>query len=71
MEATLSGHKEVQPDDAVHCTQGDFRNGNKRCKQRPPGTVTIATAIHGDDNGWEVGSFGMGHTSAAACSVRR
>jgi hypothetical protein len=32
--------------------------------------MTVATAGHGNDHDWEVGSFGMGCASATARSVR-
>jgi hypothetical protein len=60
-EATLSSGKEVPLD--VRCTQVDVRNSNKRRKQCPLGTTTVATAGHGVSHDWEVGSSGMGRTS--------
>jgi hypothetical protein len=56
-EATSSSDEEAPPDDVVRFTQGDVRNGNMRHKQRPLGTATMATAGHGDDHGWEAGSY--------------
>jgi hypothetical protein len=62
-EATLSSGKEAPLDDVVRCTQVDVRNSNKRRKQCPLGTATMATAGHGVSHDWEVGSSGMGCTS--------
>jgi hypothetical protein len=67
-EVTPSSDKEAPPDIAAHHAQNGVRSGNKRRKQRPLGTAT--TASHDGDHGWDVGSFGMGHTSASTRSVR-
>jgi hypothetical protein len=67
-EATPSNDKEAPSDDAAHLGQDGVRSGNKRCKQNPVGTVTIAS--HDEDHGWEVGCFGMGCISATTHSGR-
>jgi hypothetical protein len=48
-EVTPSNDKEAPSDDAAHCVEDGIRGGNKRCKQRPLGTM--ATSSHDDDHG--------------------
>jgi hypothetical protein len=65
-EVTPSNDKEALSDDASHHAQDGIRSGNKRRKQRPLGTATMASC--NVDHGWEVGSSGMGRTSVTMCS---
>jgi hypothetical protein len=68
-EVTPSNDNEVPSDNAAHHAQDSVKSGNKRHKQCPLGTTTIAS--NDEDHGWEAGSSGKGHISATMHSGRR
>jgi hypothetical protein len=68
-EATPRREKEASSDDVAHRTQDSVRSGNKRCKQCPLGTATMAS--HDEDRGWEAGRSSMRHISTTTRSGRR
>jgi hypothetical protein len=68
-EVTPSSDKEASFEDTAHHAKDGIRSSNKRRKQRPLGTMIMAS--RDEDHGWEVGSSGMGHISVTTRSSRR